>query len=107
MLLAKARGALVEKRLVELQASFLLIAMRRRALCSRLAAAGDPLEVKAILDEAMRGLLTEVQDLPNCVDAEEWERFLAEQEAGGEPVARSGKRRQPPAPQAKAKARRR
>jgi hypothetical protein len=30
MLLARARGELVEKRLVELQASFLLIAMRRR-----------------------------------------------------------------------------
>ena len=44
MLLAKARGELVEKRLVELQASFLLLAMRRQALalpqalCDRLAA---------------------------------------------------------------------
>jgi hypothetical protein len=99
--------------LVELQASFLLIAMRRRALtlpqglCNRLAAAGDPLEVKAILDEAMRGLLTEVQDLPNCVDAAEWKKILAEQEAGGESVAKSGKQGQPPAPQAKEKARKR
>ena len=55
MLPAMARGELVEKRLVELQASFLLIAMRRRALtlpqayCDRLAVADDPLEVRAIL----------------------------------------------------------
>jgi hypothetical protein len=89
MLLAKARGELVEKRLVEIQAAFLLVSMRRaalampQALCERLAAAGDPLEVKAILDEAMRGLLTEVADLPNRIDAAEWARFLAEQEAGG------------------------
>jgi hypothetical protein len=87
MLLAKARGELIEKRLVQLQASFLLTAMRRQALalpqayCDRLAAAGDPLEVKAILDDAMRGLLTEVADLPNRIDAAAWERFLAEQTA--------------------------
>ena len=49
---AKARDELVEKRLVELQASFLLTAMSRRALalpqalCDRLAAADDPLEVE-------------------------------------------------------------
>ena len=106
---ARARGELVEKRLVEIQASFLLVSMRRRALalpqvyCDRLAAVGDPLEVKAILDEAMRGLLTEVADLPHCVDPEEWAKFLEEQEAGGEPVARSGK---PPAQRGKEKARR-
>jgi hypothetical protein len=56
MLLAKARGELIETRLVQLQASFLLTALRRRALalpqpyCDRLAATGDPLGVKAILD---------------------------------------------------------
>jgi hypothetical protein len=83
MLLAKARGELIEKRLVQLQASFLLTAHRRAAMalqqayCDRLAAAGDPLEVKTILDEAMRGLLTEVADLPNRIDAAAWEKFLA------------------------------
>ena len=88
MLLAKARGELVEKRLVALQASFLLVAMSRRAMalpaayCDRLAAAGDSLEAKAILDEAMRGLLREVQDLPNCVNAAEWEKFLEEGDNG-------------------------
>ena len=66
MLLAKARGELVEKRLVELQASFLLLAMSRQALalpqalCDRLAAVNGPLEVKAILNEAMLGLLAEI-----------------------------------------------
>jgi hypothetical protein len=44
------------RRLVQLQASFLLTAMRwqalalPQALCDRLAAAADPLEVRAILD---------------------------------------------------------
>jgi hypothetical protein len=91
MLLAKARGELIERRLVELQASFLLIAMRQRtlaipqALCDRLAAVGDPDAVRAILDEAMRGLLTEVADLPNCVDPAEWAKFLAEQSDNGAP----------------------
>ena len=48
MLSAKARGELVEKRSVEIQASFLLMAMRRRALalpqalCNRLATVADP-----------------------------------------------------------------
>ena len=54
-----------------------------QALCDRLAAAGDPLEAKEILDEAMRGLLTEVRDLPNCVDPAEWAKFLAEEEGNG------------------------
>jgi hypothetical protein len=89
MLLAKARGELIERRLVQLQASFLLAAMRRTALalpqayCDRLAAADDPLEVKAILDEAVRGLLSEVADLPTRIDAAAWEKFLADQESGG------------------------
>jgi hypothetical protein len=81
MLSAKARGELIETRLAQLQASFLLTAMRRQALalpkayCDRLAAAGDPLEVKAILDAAMRGLLAEVQDLPNRIGAGQWAKF--------------------------------
>ena len=75
MLLAKARGELVEKRLVELQASFLLLAMSRQALalpqalCDRLAAVNGPLEVKAILNEAMLGLLAEMQELPNRIES--------------------------------------
>jgi hypothetical protein len=87
MLLARARGELIERRLVQLQASFLLTAMRRQAFalpqayCDRLAAPDDPLEANAILDEAMRGLLTEVADLPTRIGAAEWARFLADQTA--------------------------
>ena len=99
MLQARARGELIETRLVRLQASFLLTAMRRAALalpqayCDRLAAAGDPLEVKTILDEAMRGLLTEVADLPNRIDAAAWEKFLAGQDTpdDGSPAESEGK----------------
>ena len=50
-----------------------------QALCDRLAAAGDPeAEVKAVLDEAMRRVVSEMADLPHRVDAKEWARFLAE-----------------------------
>ena len=39
----------------------------------------------------MRGLLTEMRDLPNCVDPAEWAKFLAEEEGNGaaEPGAAS------------------
>jgi hypothetical protein len=51
--------------------------------CDRLAATGDPLEVKAILNEAMLGLLAELQELPNRIDPAEWAKFLAEGEGNG------------------------
>ena len=104
MLLAKARGELIEKRLVALQASFLLVAMRQRALalpqayCDRLAAVSDPVEAKAILDETVFGFLDEVADLPRCVDAGEWQKFLDEQSDNGapsEPEERPAKARPP------------
>jgi hypothetical protein len=90
--------------LVRLQAPFLLTAMRRAALalpqacCDRLAAAGDPLEVKTILDEAMRGLLTEVADLPNRIDAAAWEKFLAEKGDNGAPSEPEESPRRPKCP---------
>ena len=40
----------------------------------------------------MRGLLTEVRDLPNCVDPAEWAKFLAEEEGNG--AAESRRRKQ-------------
>ena len=85
MLLGERRGQLIEKKLVQTQAAFLLVGMRQRALtlpqayCDRLAASGDPLEVKSVLDQAMRELLSEMQELPTRIDAAEWDRFLAEQ----------------------------
>jgi hypothetical protein len=84
MLLAERRCQLIEKRLVQTQAAFLLVGMRRaalalpQALCDRLANIADPLETKAVLDEAVRGLLSEVADLPTRIDAAAWGRFLAE-----------------------------
>jgi hypothetical protein len=95
----RGRGELVEIRLVQLQASFLLLTMRRRALAlpqmlsDRLAGVGDPLEIKAILDEAMRSLLSELQELPNRIDPAEWAKFLAEEEGNGaaEPPRRKQK----------------
>jgi hypothetical protein len=49
--------------------------------CDRLAATGDPLEVKAILNEAMLGLLAELQELPNRIDPAEWAEFLPREKA--------------------------
>jgi hypothetical protein len=49
-----------------------------QALCDRLANIAGPLETKAVLDEAVRGLLSEVQELPTRIDAAEWAKFLAE-----------------------------
>jgi hypothetical protein len=98
MLLAERRGQLIEKKLVQTQAAFLLVGMRRaalalpQALCDRLANIADPLEAKAVLDEAVRGLLTEVADLPNRIDAEAWAKFLAEQTADNGAPAESEER---------------
>ena len=54
-----------------------------QALCDRLAAVSAPLEIKEILDEAMRSLLSELQELPNRIDPAEWAKFLAEEEGNG------------------------
>ena len=98
MLLAKARGELIERRLVEFQASYLLLAMRARMLAVPQAYAGrlvnltDPHEVAQILRQAMIECLDELKDLPARVTDASWIERVAEEEAGGEPVAKAGKR---------------
>jgi hypothetical protein len=111
MLLAKARGELIERKLVELQASYLLLAMRARMLAVPQAYAGrllgltDAHEASQVLRQAMIECLDELMDLPARVSDASWiERVMEEQASGGEPVARSGKQEQPAAPHVKRKA---
>ena len=100
MLLAKARGELIERKLVEYQASYLLIAMRQRMLAVPQAYAGrmlgltDAHEVAQMLRQAMIECLDELKDLPARVTDASWLERVAEEQgaAGGSPVAKAGKR---------------
>ena len=70
MLLAKARGELILRDLVEKQAAYLLISMRQRMLAvpqayaGRLAGLADPHEAAQVLRAAMIECLDELKDLP-------------------------------------------
>ena len=86
MLLAKARGEVIEKTLVERQASFLLVALRQKILAvpdtlsRKLVNIPDPAQVRRILREAMLNLLNELQDLPSKVTDQHWLRTLEAEE---------------------------
>ena len=73
MQLAEPRGELIEKRLVENQAAYVLVAMRQAALntpqayCRRILNIAEPRQAKEILKEAMVGLLSTISDpLAGC-----------------------------------------
>jgi hypothetical protein len=73
MTLAHARGELVEKRLVERQAAFLLVAMRQKILnlpttyCRRMVGLKDAAEASRALKEMAISILNEIKDLPSKV----------------------------------------
>jgi hypothetical protein len=85
MLLARARGELIEKRLVERQAAFLLVTMRQKILnisqayARRLTGLKDVREVKRVLEGAAISILNEIKDLPNAISDPDW---LAKVEEG-------------------------
>jgi hypothetical protein len=90
MLLAERRGELIEKRLVERQAAFLLLSLRQRVLAvpDRLArqfvGIDDVNKARGILKEAMLALLTELADLPSKVTNPRWlDEVAAEEKDGG------------------------
>jgi hypothetical protein len=91
MLLAERRGELIERRLVERQAAFLLLSLRQRVLAvpdrlaRQLVGITDVKKAKAILKEAMLALLTELADLPSKVTNPRWldEVAAEEKEADG------------------------
>ena len=99
---AARRGELIERKLVEFQASYLLLAMRARMLAvpqayaGRLVGLADPHEASQVLRQAMIECLDELKDLPARVTDKSWlERVAEEQGAGGgEPVAKARERGQ-------------
>ena len=86
MLLAEIRGQLIEKRLVERQAAFLLLSLRQRVLAvpDRLARQfvniPDVNKARTILRDAMLALLTELADLPSKVTNPRWLDEVATEE---------------------------
>jgi hypothetical protein len=84
MLLAKARGELVTKELVERQAAYLLVALRQRILslpqtyARRLLNISDQKEMAAKLKEMALSVLNEIKDLPSRVSDPDWLSKLEE-----------------------------
>ena len=78
MELAERRGEVIEKKLVERQAAYLLVAMRQAALnipqpyYRRILNVKEPREAKEILREAMISLLNTMKDLPKGVSNPNW-----------------------------------
>jgi hypothetical protein len=74
MVLAERRGELIEKRLVERQAAWLLLAMRQKLLgipqtyCRRLLNVGDIQQVAKILKEMSLSILSDARNLPSAVN---------------------------------------
>jgi hypothetical protein len=85
--LAKAREELIEKRLVEKQAAYLLVSLRQRILAlpntyaRRFLGLADAKQSAALLRELALGLLNEIRSLPEKVVDPNWLRTLEEEEA--------------------------
>ena len=86
MLLAKARGELIEKRLIERQAAFLLLSLRQRILAvpdrlaRQLVGIADANKVREVLRSTMLALLTELAGLPSKVTNPRWLDEVAAEE---------------------------
>ena len=78
MALAERREELIEKRLVEQQAAYLLVAMRQAILnvpqtwCRRLMGLNDATQVSKILREMALSILGEIKDRPAKVTNPDW-----------------------------------
>ena len=96
MQLAERRGELIEKRLVERQAAYLLVALRQAILnipqtwCRRLMGINDAAEVSRILREMAISILGEIKDLPHKVTNPDWLDEIETAPAGQE-IQGSGK----------------
>jgi hypothetical protein len=91
MILAQQRGELIEKRLIERQATFLLLSLRQRILAvpdrlaRQLVGIDDVNKARGILKEVMLALLTGLADLPNKVTNPRWlDEVAAEEKQDGE-----------------------
>ena len=93
MALARERGELIEKRLIERQAAFVFVSFRQRMLnlshgwARRFVGLTDMRQAKRLIDEMARSTLTELQQLPNCIESNWLERLEAEEQGqeGGKP----------------------
>ena len=92
MVLAERRGELIEKRLVERQAGYLLVALRQAILkvpqtwCRRLIGLKDAAEASRILREMAVSVLNEIKDLPGKVTDPHWlEALESDGAAPGKP----------------------
>ena len=78
MQLAERRGELIEKRLVERQAAYLLVALRQAILntpqtyCRRILGLEDAAEASRILREMAVSVLNEIKDLPSKAVNPNW-----------------------------------
>ena len=78
MAIAERREQLIEKRLVERQAAYLLVALRQAILnvpqtwCCRLMGLNDAAQVSRILREMAFSILGEIKDLPAKVTNPRW-----------------------------------
>ena len=78
MAIARERGELIEKRLVERQAAYLMIAFRQAMMnlgitwARRFLGLSDVREAKRLIDEMARSTLTELADLPQKVTDPNW-----------------------------------
>ena len=85
MVLAERRGELIEKRLVERQAAYLLVALRQAILnipqtwCRRLMGINDAAQVSRILRGMAISILGEIKDLPAKVTNPDWLDEIVEQ----------------------------
>jgi hypothetical protein len=82
MLLAKARGELITKKLVERQAAYLLVALRQRIMsmpstyARRMVNLPDTKAAAAVLKEIAISVLNEIKDLPSRVSDPNWLQTL-------------------------------
>ena len=79
----KRDGELIEKATAIHQASFLFVAVRQKLLAlpaplPRRLEGKNPHERKMIIDEAIRGCLTELAELPNVITREHYAAFKSE-----------------------------
>jgi hypothetical protein len=94
MQLAERRGELIEKRLVEQQAAYLLVALRQAILntpqtyCRRLMGLNDAAQVSRILREMAISILGEIKDLPAKITNPSW---LDEEEIEEDTKSKRGK----------------
>jgi hypothetical protein len=85
--LAKARGEVIERRLIERQAAYLLLCLRQKILnfpstyCRRAVGLKDTTSAKRILTQIAHGFLLELRDMPNKITNPHWMRELEKAEA--------------------------